>query len=53
VAIETPPRDLHRLSLEQYHRLIESGGFDEDDLTAPHLGLASISLAELLAVAHR
>jgi Uma2 family endonuclease len=27
VAVET---DLHRLSLDEYHRLIESGGFDED-----------------------
>jgi Uma2 family endonuclease len=30
VATETPPPDLHRLSLEEYHRLIEAGGFDED-----------------------
>ena len=25
-----PPTPLHRFSLEEYHRLIESGGFDED-----------------------
>jgi Uma2 family endonuclease len=25
-----PPTPLHRFSLEEYHRLIEAGGFDED-----------------------
>jgi Uma2 family endonuclease len=30
VAVEIDPPDLYRLSLEEYHRLIESGGFDED-----------------------
>jgi Uma2 family endonuclease len=30
VAIETQPPELHRLSLDEYHRLIESGGFAED-----------------------
>jgi Uma2 family endonuclease len=29
VAVETEP-ELHRLSLEEYHQLVESGGFDED-----------------------
>jgi Uma2 family endonuclease len=29
VAVE-PPTPLHRFSLEEYHRLIEAGGFDED-----------------------
>jgi Uma2 family endonuclease len=29
VAVE-PPTPLHRFSLEEYHRLIESGAFDED-----------------------
>jgi Uma2 family endonuclease len=30
VATETEPPELHRLSLDEYHRLIDSGGFDED-----------------------
>jgi Uma2 family endonuclease len=30
VAIDSPPPGLHRLSLEEYHRFTESGGFDED-----------------------
>jgi Uma2 family endonuclease len=30
VAVEVEPTQLHRFSLEEYHRLIESGGFDED-----------------------
>ena len=29
MATETEPPELHRLSLEAYHRLIESGGLDE------------------------
>ena len=29
MAVE-PPTPLHRFSLEEYHRLIEAGGFDED-----------------------
>jgi Uma2 family endonuclease len=29
VAVE-PPTPVHRFSLEEYHRLIEAGGFDED-----------------------
>jgi Uma2 family endonuclease len=28
--VETEQADLHRLSLDEYHQLIESGGFDED-----------------------
>ena len=30
MAVEIDPPDLYRLSLAEYHRLIESGGFDED-----------------------
>lgn len=32
MAIDTalPPTDTHRFSLDEYHQLIESGGFDED-----------------------
>jgi Uma2 family endonuclease len=30
VAVETLPTDLHRISAEEYHRLIEAGGFDEE-----------------------
>jgi Uma2 family endonuclease len=30
VAVDVDIDQVHRLSLEEYHRLIESGGFDED-----------------------
>jgi Uma2 family endonuclease len=30
VPIAIEPEELHRLSLDEYHRLIEAGGFDED-----------------------
>jgi len=30
VAIAVPPAELHRLSIDEYHQLVESGGFDED-----------------------
>jgi hypothetical protein len=65
VAVETETIEVHRWSPEEYHRLIESGGFDEKtrielidemcgpdgELTAPHLGLPPLQLAELLAAA--
>jgi Uma2 family endonuclease len=30
VAVEIKPPDLYRFSLDEYHQLVESGGFDED-----------------------
>ena len=73
--------EIHRLTADEYHQLIESGGFDEDsrielvdgllfdmrpktpqhekaiafeivtELTADHIGLAPIAVADVLAAA--
>jgi Uma2 family endonuclease len=43
MAVELDIAQLHRLSLEEYHRLIESGGFDED----AHVELIDGLLAEM------
>jgi hypothetical protein len=45
--VAEPPTPVHRFSLEEYHRLIEAGAFDED----ARLGLPPISVAELLTSA--